>query len=163
MVHLGFLSDICSHNASLQKQWYSSKLPNYYVHVPESVHNFFKWMTPTSNFVGIARLVVLARKDPGTTSPFSSLLDPVSKTCILLSHEILSAKGLSSLLSACCHHIFVTVTQLGRVRVTISVIALFFLINILKFCFAHSVVSQKKKKNNCSVRNKHSPMRCPLH
>ena len=34
-------------------------------------------MISSSNFVAIARLVVLARKDPGTTSPFSSLLDPV--------------------------------------------------------------------------------------
>ena len=29
----------------------------------------------SSNFVAIARLVVLARKDPRTTRPFSSLLD----------------------------------------------------------------------------------------
>ena len=34
-------------------------------------------MISSSNFVEIARLVVLARKDPGTTSPFSSLLDPL--------------------------------------------------------------------------------------
>ena len=34
-------------------------------------------MISFSNFVEIARLVVLARKDPGTTSPFSSLLDPL--------------------------------------------------------------------------------------
>ena len=41
------------------------------------VHKFFKRMIMISspNFVGIARLVVLAMKDPGTTSPFSSLLD----------------------------------------------------------------------------------------
>ena len=39
------------------------------------VHQFFKRMISSSNFVAIARLVVLARKDPGTTSPFSSLLD----------------------------------------------------------------------------------------
>ena len=39
------------------------------------VHKFFKRMISSSNFVGIARLVVLARKDPGTTSPFSSFLD----------------------------------------------------------------------------------------
>ena len=32
-------------------------------------------MISSSNFVAIARLVVLARKDPGTTSPFFSLLD----------------------------------------------------------------------------------------
>ena len=32
-------------------------------------------MISSSNFVAISRLVVLARKDPGTTSPFSSLLD----------------------------------------------------------------------------------------
>ena len=32
-------------------------------------------MISSSNFVAIARLVVLARKDPGTTSPFPSLLD----------------------------------------------------------------------------------------
>ena len=36
-----------------------------------------KGMISSSNFVEIARLVVLARKDPGTTSPFSSLLDPL--------------------------------------------------------------------------------------
>ena len=29
----------------------------------------------SSNFAAIARLVVLARKDPRTTSPFSNLLD----------------------------------------------------------------------------------------
>ena len=34
-------------------------------------------MISSSNFVEIARLVVLVRKDPGTTSPFSSLLDPL--------------------------------------------------------------------------------------
>ena len=41
------------------------------------VHKVFKGMISSSNFVEIARLVVLARKDPGTTSPFSSLLDPL--------------------------------------------------------------------------------------
>ena len=35
-----------------------------------------KGMISSSNFVEIARLVVLARKNPGT-SPFSSLLDPL--------------------------------------------------------------------------------------
>ena len=49
------------------------------------VYKFFKRMTSSSNFVAIAQLVVLARKDPGTTSPFSSLLGPVTLTCILLS------------------------------------------------------------------------------
>ena len=49
------------------------------------VHKFFKRMISSSNFVAIARLVVLARKDPGTTSPFSSLLDPVTLTCTLFS------------------------------------------------------------------------------
>ena len=39
------------------------------------VHKFFKRMISSSNFVAIARLVVLAKKDLGTTSPFSSLLD----------------------------------------------------------------------------------------
>ena len=32
-------------------------------------------MISSSNFVEIVRLIVLARKDPGTTSPFYSLLD----------------------------------------------------------------------------------------
>ena len=41
------------------------------------VFKVFKGMISFSNFVEIARLVVLARKDPGTTSPFSSLLDPL--------------------------------------------------------------------------------------
>ena len=41
------------------------------------VHKVFKRMISFSNFVAIARLVVLARKDPGTTTPFSSLLDPL--------------------------------------------------------------------------------------
>ena len=41
------------------------------------VHKFFKGMISSSNFVEIARLVVLARKDPGTTSTFSSVLDPL--------------------------------------------------------------------------------------
>ena len=40
-------------------------------------------MISSSNFVAIAQLVVLARKDPGTTSPFSSLLYPVILTCTL--------------------------------------------------------------------------------
>ena len=43
--------------------------------MPMWVHKFFKWMISLSNFVAIARLVVLARKDPGTTSPWSSNLD----------------------------------------------------------------------------------------
>ena len=34
------------------------------------VRAVFKRMISSSNFVAIARLVVLARKDPGTTSPF---------------------------------------------------------------------------------------------
>jgi len=38
-------------------------------------------MISSSNFVAIARVFVLARKDPGTTSPFSSLLDLVTLTC----------------------------------------------------------------------------------
>ena len=42
-------------------------------------------MIASSNFVAIDRLVVLARKDPGITSPFSCLLDPVTLTCILFS------------------------------------------------------------------------------
>ena len=50
------------------------------------VHKVFKGMISTSNFVGIARLVVKARKDPGTTSPFSSVLDPLPQsTCTLFS------------------------------------------------------------------------------
>ena len=47
------------------------------------VHKFFKRMISSSNFVAIAQLVVLARKDPRTASPFSSLLDPVTLTCTL--------------------------------------------------------------------------------
>ena len=42
-------------------------------------------MISSSNFVAIAQLVVLARKDSGTTSPFSSLLHPVILTCTLFS------------------------------------------------------------------------------
>ena len=42
-------------------------------------------MISSLNFVAIARLVVLARQDPGTTSPFSSLFDPVALTCALFS------------------------------------------------------------------------------
>ena len=50
------------------------------------VHKVFKGMISSSNFVEIARLVVLVRKDPGTTSPFSSLLDPLPwSTCTLFS------------------------------------------------------------------------------
>ena len=49
------------------------------------VLKFFKRMISSSNFVAIAQLVVLARKDPGTTSPFSSLLHPVILTCTLFS------------------------------------------------------------------------------
>ena len=40
-------------------------------------------MISSSNFVAIAQLVVLARKDPRTASPFSSLLDPVTLTSTL--------------------------------------------------------------------------------
>ena len=39
------------------------------------MHKFFKRKISSSNFAAIARLVVLARKDPRTTSPFSNLLD----------------------------------------------------------------------------------------
>ena len=47
------------------------------------MHKVFKGMISFSNLVAIARLVVLARKDPGT-SPFSSLLDPLPYlTCTL--------------------------------------------------------------------------------
>ena len=42
-------------------------------------------MISSSNFVAIARLVILARKDPGTASPFSSRLDPFTLTCTLFS------------------------------------------------------------------------------
>ena len=41
-----------------------------------SVHNSFKGMISSSIFATIAWLVVMSRKDPGTTSLFSSLLDP---------------------------------------------------------------------------------------
>ena len=44
-------------------------------------------MISSSNFVAIARLVILARKDPGTTSLFSSLLHPVTLTCTLFSRR----------------------------------------------------------------------------
>ena len=49
------------------------------------VYKFFKRMISSSNFVAIAQLVALARKDPGTTSPFSSLLHPVILTYTLFS------------------------------------------------------------------------------
>ena len=49
------------------------------------VYKFFKRMISSSNFVAIAQLVVLARKDPGTTSPFSSVFGPVTLTCIFFS------------------------------------------------------------------------------
>ena len=49
------------------------------------VYKFFKRMISSSNFVAIAQLVVLAKKDPGTTSPFSSVLGPVTLTCIFFS------------------------------------------------------------------------------
>ena len=39
--------------------------------------------------MAIALLVVLARNAPGTTSPFSSLLDPVTLTCTLFSWRAL--------------------------------------------------------------------------
>ena len=42
-------------------------------------------MISSSNFVAMAQLVVLARKDPGTTSPFASVLGPVTLTCIFFS------------------------------------------------------------------------------
>ena len=50
-------------------------------------------MISSSNFVAIARLVVLARKDPVATSLFSSLLDPVTLTCTLFSLRAFFKKG----------------------------------------------------------------------
>ena len=50
-------------------------------------------MISSSNFVAIARLVVLARKDRRTTSPFSSLLDPFTLTCTLFSLRAFFKKG----------------------------------------------------------------------
>ena len=41
-----------------------------------NTHSFIQYIIP--NFVAIALLVVLARNAPGTTSAFSSLLDPVT-------------------------------------------------------------------------------------
>ena len=41
------------------------------------VYKVFKRMISFSNFVAFVQLVILARKDPGTRSPFSSLLDPL--------------------------------------------------------------------------------------
>ena len=49
------------------------------------MQNSFKRMISSSNFVAIARLVVLVLKDPWTTSPFLSLLAPVTLTCTLFS------------------------------------------------------------------------------
>ena len=53
-------------NATLQKQWCSSEFHNYLI-MSMWVHKFFKWMISSSNFVVIAWLVILARKDPGTS------------------------------------------------------------------------------------------------
>ena len=53
-------------NATLQKQWCLSEFHNYLI-MSMWVHKFFKWMISSSNFVVIAWLVVLARKDPGTS------------------------------------------------------------------------------------------------
>ena len=49
------------------------------------MHKLFKRMSSSSNFVAIALLIILARKVPGTASPFSSLLDPVNLTPTLFS------------------------------------------------------------------------------
>ena len=43
----------------------------------------------SSNFVAIVRLVVLVRKDPGTTSPLSSLFDPVTDNCYSLTVSVI--------------------------------------------------------------------------
>lgn len=42
-------------------------------------HSSFKQMTSSQNSVTVAWLIVLVRKDPGTTSPFSSPLDPFQR------------------------------------------------------------------------------------
>ena len=52
-------------------------------------NNSFKRIISSPNFVAIALLVGLARKDPGTTSPFSSLLYPDILTCTLFSWRAL--------------------------------------------------------------------------
>ena len=48
-----------------------------HLHLIAHKRTVFPGMISSINFVDIDRLVVLARKDPGTTSPFSSLLDPL--------------------------------------------------------------------------------------
>ena len=75
-----------SFNYSLKAslQWSSSQSLNYYI-IPMRVHSSCKRMTSSSHFAAIARLFVLARKDPVTTSLFSSILDPVTMTWTLLS------------------------------------------------------------------------------
>ena len=121
-------------------------------------------MISSSNFVAIARLVVLARKDPGTTSSSSSLFDPFTLTCSLFSlraffkkdeykkrkfhrHMPNKFQGKSLTLTEHSPSSFVTVTVSVIVR---------FKINI-KVSFEHSVVTQKRNKR--PVPNKRPPLR----
>ena len=117
------------------------------------VHKFFKRMISSSRFVAIARLVVLARKDPRTTSPFSSHLDPVTLTCTLFSLQAFLRKmnirkessigtcpaqqvcyelqGKSLTLTEHSRSVFVTVTVSVNVRFKINIKR--FLLNIRLF------------------------------
>ena len=56
------------------------------------VHKVFKRMISSSNFLAIAQLVVLARKDPWTASPFSSLLDPLPWLALCSPYELFLRK-----------------------------------------------------------------------
>ena len=57
------------------------------------VHKVFKRMISFSNFVAITRLVVLARKDPWSTSSFFSLLDPLPWIALCSHYELFFKKS----------------------------------------------------------------------
>ena len=91
ILEYGFVSTevhlpLIAHQRTVMPHYKNSGLcPSFSTVMSLPVYKFFKRMISSSNFVATARLIVLVRKDPGTTSPFSSLLGPVTLTSILFS------------------------------------------------------------------------------
>ena len=106
----------------------------------------FKQMIFFLSFVAIACLLVLKKKDPGTTNLFSSMcffLHTVSDTVEAFGIEIdknfltITEKSLYS----CYYHCFCYCSFSNKYHIKVF------------FFFEHSVVSQKR--NKCPVLNKH--------
>ena len=105
ILEYGFVSTevhlpLIAHQRTVMPHYKNSGLcPSFSTIMSLPVYKFFKRMISSSNFVATARLIVLARKDPGTTSPFSSLLGPVILTSILFSLQAL--RPVSNVLLPC--------------------------------------------------------------